>query len=352
MCDILVHYFILVIYTKYMYTGADGRRRGEEELMGEKDATPGAIAPKGRPEEADADKGPRARETDDEGKGSRAGSEAETEEEFLARYDPRAFPPVAVTVDIVLATVTERRLAALLVERGEHPARGTWALPGGFVGPDEDLAEAASATLAHETGVERLPAGVHLEQLGTYGSPPRDPRMRVVSVAYLAFAPNVAPPPRRASGMGGRTARLWPADLLGEDAGAGSGTGDEENRVGNGIPRLAFDHVAIARDGVERARAKLEYTTVGLSFVAEPFTLGDLRRVYEAVWGARLDPSNFRRAVLENPGFVLTSGEGRRAEGGRGRPGDLYRRGPAFWLERPIRRPTRDRAAGGTAGGP
>lgn len=246
----------------------------------------------------------------------------ETEHDFLARYDPRAFPCFAVTVDVVLVTIHQGRLAVLLIERTTHPSRGAWTLPGGFVGVPEDLTHAAWRTLARETGVRTLPPGTHLEQLATYGRPGRDPRTRVVSAAYLALTPDIAPPPSTA--RGGRV-RFWPlADLAGDDA-----------------PPLAFDHATIVHDGVERARAKLEYTTVALSFVEEPFTLADLRHVYETVWGAALDPSNFRRKALDTPDFVVPLGDAARREqrGGRGRPGELYRKGTAYRLDRVIARP-------------
>jgi len=242
---------------------------------------------------------------------------------FLARYDPRAFPPFAVTVDVVVLTVHRGRLAALLVRRLEPPQQGMWALPGGFVGEQQDLSEAAWHTLARETGVDALPPGIHLEQIGTYGRPGRDPRMRVVSVSYVALTPDLA-----LSGalVAGGQVRFWPIeDLAGDDT-----------------PRLAFDHATILRDGVERARSKLEYTTVALSFVREPFTIADLRRVYETVWDTELDPNNFRRSVLETRGFVTPlDGEVRRAhEAGRGRPATLYRKGPAGLLSHTIKRPS------------
>src|SRR5215475_8923319 len=122
-------------------------------------------------------------------------------ERFLADYDPRAYDPVAVTVDVVALTIRDAQLQVLLVGRGEQPYQGSWALPGGFVRPrqgpagervDEDLPETAARELAEEAG-PRLRAS-HLEQLGSYGAPGRDPRMRVVSVAYLAFAPGLPEP--------------------------------------------------------------------------------------------------------------------------------------------------------------
>jgi 8-oxo-dGTP diphosphatase len=234
------------------------------------------------------------------------------ERDFLASYDPRAFPPVAVTVDIAILTVRQGELCVLLVRRGVHPYRGSWALPGGFVGPDEDLDAAARRELAEETGVA---AKAHLEQLGSYGAPRRDPRMRVVSVAYLALIPDL---PLPAAGTDAADARFWPA------AGAGS------------PPALAFDHDRILADAVERAQAKLEYTSLATTFLDEPFTIADLRRVYETVWGARLHPANFRRKVLASPGFVTPTGGTRPT--GRGWA-DLYTGGTTTVLHPPILRP-------------
>ena len=123
------------------------------------------------------------------------------ESEFLAGYDPRAYPAVAVTVDVVALTIREGALHVLLVQRGEQPYAGLWALPGGFIRPGEDLPEAAARELAEETGLG--PRRVHIEQLASYGTPERDPRMRIVSISYLAFAPDL-PDPRARLGRGGR----------------------------------------------------------------------------------------------------------------------------------------------------
>jgi 8-oxo-dGTP diphosphatase len=251
-----------------------------------------------------------------------------TEESFLASYEPQRFPPIAVTVDIVLLTVRQDRFSILLVRRAGHPERGRWALPGGFVEVDEDLDEAAWRELREETGVPRPPAGMHLEQLRTYGTPGRDPRMRVVSVAYVAFAPDL---PEPTAGSDAEAARFWPiSDLAGPDA-----------------PPLAFDHARIIVDGVERARAKIEYTPLAAAFLEEPFTLSDLRAIYEEVWGIPQDPSNFRRKVLRLEGFVIPVGDIAPPRGTQGgRPAELYRRGPASRLWPPLRRHEPDEAPG------
>jgi 8-oxo-dGTP diphosphatase len=229
------------------------------------------------------------------------------EAEYLASYDARRFAPVAVTVDVVLLTIREGRLSVLLVERDGFPYRGSWAVPGGFIEPDEDADVAARRELAEETGLTAS-AG-HLEQLRTYTAPDRDPRTRVVSVAYVGFLPDLPAP---SAGSDASSARWWAVDDL-----AGGGVG------------LAFDHDRIVADAVERARAKLEYTSLAASFLEEPFTLADLRRVYEAVWGVALDVGDFRRNVLSTLGFVAPAGE----EAG------TYRRGPAVTLHPAMLRP-------------
>jgi 8-oxo-dGTP diphosphatase len=233
-------------------------------------------------------------------------------------------PPFAVTVDLAVFTVRDGALAVLLVERGSDPYAGHWALPGGFVEPDEDAETAAWRELREETGVERFgEAGGHLEQLRTYSAPDRDPRMRVVSVAHVALAPDL---PEPSAGSDAAGARWWAVeDLLGEAAG--------EDR-----PVLAFDHAEILEDAVERVRAKLEYTTLALEFVSEPFTLAELRRVYAAVWGVPPDLGNFRRKVLGTDGFVVPTDVHGPTAGGR--PALLYRRGAATAIQPPMLRTT------------
>ncbi|WP_330770106.1 NUDIX hydrolase [Lentzea aerocolonigenes] len=221
-------------------------------------------------------------------------------------YSPSDFPPFAVTVDLVVLTVRSDALCALLVRRGEAPYRGRWALPGGFVQVTESVDAAAVRELREETGV----SGLHLEQLGTYGEPRRDPRMRVVSVAYLALAPDL------------------PVPVAGTDAAAASWVPVEE------VSALAFDHARILGDGVERARAKLEYTPLGTEFCAAEFTVAELRRVYEIVWGVSLDPRNFHRKVTGVDGLLVATGETTVRDGGR--PAALFRRGDASVLYPPL----------------
>ncbi|MDT3397307.1 NUDIX domain-containing protein [Streptomyces sp. B1866] len=250
-------------------------------------------------------------------------------------YDPSAFPPVAVTVDLVVLTVRRHALCALAVRRGEPPFQGRWALPGGFVRPDEDLAAAAARELAEETGLiahdpslpSAPPNAAHLEQLATYGDPKRDPRMRVVSVAHLVLAPDL-PAPR--PGGDAHSARWAPVETLLDQEGAFGRDGEV------GTP-LAFDHARVLADGVERARSKIEYSSLATAFCPPEFTVGELRRVYEAVWGVALDPRNFHRKVTGTPGFLVPTGGTTTRQGGR--PAQLFRAGGATLLNPPMLRP-------------
>jgi 8-oxo-dGTP diphosphatase len=217
----------------------------------------------------------------------------------------------AVTVDLVLLTIRAGALHVLLIRRGIPPFQGGWALPGGFVLPGEDLEDAARRELREETGLD--PDAGHLEQLGTYGTPHRDPRGRVFTVAYLALLPDL------------------PAPVAGSDA-AGA-----DWRPVDGLGGLAFDHDRILSDGVERARAKLEYTPLATAFCPPEFTIAELRAVYETVWRTSIDARNFHRKVTGADGFIAPTGQSVTRD--RGRPAQLFRRGPATLLHPPLLRP-------------
>jgi 8-oxo-dGTP diphosphatase len=232
-----------------------------------------------------------------------------------ADYDPSRFPAFAVTVDVVILTMRDGLLHVLLVCRGEAPFEGMWAIPGGFKRPAETLDDAAMRELAEETGVE---AASLLTQFGAYGDPERDPRMNVVTIAYLAVLRDVG---MLAAGSDAAAASLLPvSDVL------------------NGKIELAFDHRQIVRDAVERVRIELEVTGVATAFVGTTFTLAELRAVYEAVWGVQLDAANFRRSIVAEDGWVIPTG--RRAQPGPagGRPAELYRAGRAWSHGGPIHR--------------
>ncbi|MEV6961652.1 NUDIX domain-containing protein [Streptomyces sp. NPDC051207] len=241
-------------------------------------------------------------------------------------YDKYAHEPFAVTVDLAVLTVHADTLHVLLVERGQEPYAGQWALPGGFVRPDESAETAARRELAEETGLSDV-TGLHLEQLRTYSEPGRDPRMRVVSVAFAALLPPPAGP--------------GPGNTPLEPRGGGDAAQARWVPYGDARP-LSFDHDRILADAHERVGAELEHTCLATAFCPPEFTLGELRRVYETVWGTALDPPNFRRKVLATPGFVEPVPGAARLTGGRGKPAALYRAGTATTLHPPLLRPSRE----------
>ncbi len=232
-------------------------------------------------------------------------------------YDPSQYPAFAVTVDVVILTMEAGTLQVLLIRRGDEPYRGMWAIPGGFKRPTETLDEAAQRELAEETGVD---AAALLRQFGAYGDPERDPRMNVVTVAYLAVLRDLGPV---VAGSDAAEAALHPA-----------------SSILSGAVGLAFDHRRIVGDALERARLELELSGVATAFVGPTFTLGELRTVYEAIWGVQLDAANFRRSLTASEGWLVPTG--RLAEPGPdgGRPAELFRAGRAWRYGGPIHRTT------------
>ena len=227
------------------------------------------------------------------------------------------YPFVYLTADVVAFSLRPGTgLSVLMVRRANPPYKGRWAVPGGFVDEREDVERAARRELREETGIggRRL----RLEQLGAYTAARRDPRHRVVSVAWLAAVP----------------ADLTPR--AGDDASHAEWLPVEEQL---GSRRLAFDHAAILADGVEQLRARLETTALATDLLPPEFTVSELREVYETVWDRRLDPGNFQRKVTRVPGLLADTG--RRSDGGRGRPATIYRAGPEREIWPPMSR-TRD----------
>ncbi|GAB3998187.1 NUDIX domain-containing protein [Glycomyces albus] len=216
-------------------------------------------------------------------------------------------PPVLmVAVDLVILTLRSSTFHVLLVERGIEPFRGCLALPGGFLNnAGEDLFDAALRELREEVDLDGT--RLHIEQVGTYGAPDRDPRGRVLSVAYLAVAPGL------------------PEPVAGTDASGAAWTPVE--RTLSGEVKLAFDHLQILKDAVERTRSKIEHTPLATAFCGATFTIAELQRVYEAVWGVQLDERNFYRKVQNVAGFIEPTGTNRRVS--RGRPARVFRAGPA-----------------------
>jgi 8-oxo-dGTP diphosphatase len=233
-----------------------------------------------------------------------------------AGYNPAQFPPFAVTVDIVILTMSNSRLHVLLVRRGVAPFEGKWAIPGGFKRPNETLDDAAKRELSEETGVDSASL---LKQFGAYGDPGRDPRMNVVTIAYLAVLRDVG------------------AVIAGTDAAAAALVPVSEALSGK--VDLAFDHARIVRDAVERVRVDLEQTGIATAFVGPTFTVAELRAVYEAVWGVHLDGANFRRRVIAESGWVIPTGRRARPGSAGGKPAELYRAGRMWKQGGPIRHP-------------
>jgi 8-oxo-dGTP diphosphatase len=216
-----------------------------------------------------------------------------------------------IAVDLVVLTVREGSLQVLVITRGNKPFAGRPALPGGFVRTDEDIADTASRELGEETGLDG--DSLHLEQFAVYGDPHRDPRGRVVSIAYLTIMPDL------------------PLPTAGSDA-SNAGWSPVDKVQGS----LAFDHDRILSEAVEQARRRLELTTLATKFCRPEFTIGDLRAVYEIVWGEALDPRNFSRKVVNTEGFVEPTGTKRVPA--TGRPAALYHAGAAIVLNPPIMR--------------
>ena len=201
----------------------------------------------------------------------------------------------AVTVDVVIFTLAQGALHLLLVQRKHAPFEGSWAIPGGFVHPDEPLDAAALRELAEETGVR----DVYLEQLYTFGDPGRDPRGRVISVAYIALVR--AERQTLEAATDAAAVRWFPVKEL---------------------PRpLAFDHDLIVRYAVDRLRSKLEYTTLAFQLLPAVFSLPELKHIYEQILGEPLDRGNFYRKI--KAAELLEETDGFRE--GKGRPARLYR---------------------------
>jgi 8-oxo-dGTP diphosphatase len=241
-----------------------------------------------------------------------AASKKKTEEEkFLEEYRPGDFARPSVTVDLVIFTVIDKELRVLLVQRAEHPFKGRWALPGGFVrvkdGKDqgEDLDAAAVRELEEETGLASGEAGrIFLDQVRTFGRPGRDPRMRVISVAYYALVRPTLVPLIRAGGDVAH-AKWFALSEVEEDL-------------------LAFDHREILDAALDRARADLDRTGIAFELVPETFTIQELRTVHEAIRGETLDPGNFRKKFLR----MIEDGLIDEAKGKRptvSKPASIYR---------------------------
>ncbi len=230
------------------------------------------------------------------------GSNEAEDTRFLAEYDANEFERPSVAVDVALLTVHEGGLRVLLVERVEPPQRGAWALPGGFVGMNESLDDAAARVLRDKGGLE----GIFLEQLYSFGSPGRDPRTRVISVAYVALVDHA-----RLEETGRPLAELQ-VPWEGEEGGPVEVEGMD----------LAFDHAEILGAAVKRLRGKLDYAALGFQLLPDRFTLRDLQTVHETTLGRELNKDSFRRRMLAT-GLIEPTGE--REQNVLHRPAELYR---------------------------
>lgn len=215
--------------------------------------------------------------------------------EHASTYDISRYDRPSVTVDVVIFTLLERELNVLLVQRNHWPYEGYWAIPGGFISMDESLETAARRELEEETGMR----DVYLEQLYTFGNPKRDPRTRVISVAYFAL---ISADNQSIRSSGENTAVRWfPVRRL--------------------PGQLAFDHDAILATAMDRLRSKLEYTTLAFQLLPEVFSILELKHIYEQILGEKLDKGNFYRKIKD---ANVLEDTGMRREG-RGRPTALYR---------------------------
>lgn len=234
---------------------------------------------------------------------------ADTEEAFLASYDITLFPRPSVAVDAVVLTASRGSLEVAVYQRAEHPARGKYALPGGFVRIDESLDSAALRLLRDKCGLE----GARIEQLSTFGDVGRDPRGRIITVAYHALVP---PARLRSLARGARVATVrvpW--------AGAKGGAVELFDQRGEALP-LAFDHARIIGAAVARLRASLDVAPVAYEMLPREFTLRELQDAHEAVRGEALNKDSFRRRLLAT-GALEPTGELERDAAHR--PAELYR---------------------------
>ncbi|MBN1584145.1 MAG: NUDIX hydrolase [Anaerolineae bacterium] len=211
-------------------------------------------------------------------------------------YDASKYERPSVTVDIVIFTLRHNELQVLLVRRKHWPYKDMWAIPGGFIAMSESLEEAARRELAEETGIDD--PNIYLEQLYTFGNPGRDPRTRVITIAYFALISSDELHLHAASDAS--AAEWFPAYAL---------------------PSLAFDHIDILQYAIQRLRYKIEYTALAFQLLPETFTLTELQEAYEHILADKLDKRNFRRKVLAADVLEETS----HVRSGDHRPAKLYR---------------------------
>ena len=288
-----------------------------------------------------------------------------TEEQFLATYDASKYRRPSVTVDMLIFTVTEEEttnyrklpekvLRLLMIQRGDHPYIGQWALPGGFVQMDESLDEAALRELKEETNIDEI----YMEQLYTWGDVGRDPRTRVISTSYMSLVDSTAldvkasddaddakwftvscklyQEQRTVTEKGYMLQRLFRLSLVNDENNLwatvkvvkiveGKVTKVEREVVES--DGISFDHAKIIEYGLERLRNKIEYTDIAFSLMPEQFTLTQLQQVYEVILGKELLKANFRRKIAD---MVIETNEYTKDAGHR--PSKLFRFTPN-WMD-------------------
>lgn len=210
-------------------------------------------------------------------------------------YDVTKFDRPSVTVDVLFFTVKDNKLQVLLIKRAAWPFEGYWALPGGFVNMNEDLEHAAQREIFEECGVKDL----FLEQLFTFGDPKRDPRTRVITVAYYALAPSEEIKNIQKDEV--REAKYFPVDDL---------------------PKMAFDHKKIIGVGFERLRNKIGYSNIVFGLLPIVFSLSEVQNIYEVIYGRKIDKRNFRKWMLSSGLLVSTE---KKMSGLAHRPALLYK---------------------------
>jgi 8-oxo-dGTP diphosphatase len=236
----------------------------------------------------------------------------DTETQFLQAYDPADYERPSVAIDLVLMSVVDGAPAVLLIRRTEQPAKDKWALPGGFVGMDESLDDAAHRVLREKARMD----DAYVEQIYTFGAVDRDPRMRIISVAYFALLPADRYAAALKNSAGDLTLARVAVDWPGETGGPVTAVGED------GPLPLAFDHADMLGLAMLRLRGKLDYSPVGFALLPERFTLRQLQDVHEAILGVQLNKPAFRRRMLDRRWLEAT---GERETGASFRPAKLYR---------------------------
>ncbi|WP_289140629.1 NUDIX hydrolase [uncultured Brevibacillus sp.] len=291
--------------------------------------------------------------------------QGQTEQQFLQAYDASQFDRPSVTVDMLVFTVSDeeeknyrklspKSLNILLVKRGDHPFMGQWALPGGFVSPNESLEEAARRELRTETNLDNI----YLEQLYTWGEVDRDPRTRVISTSYMALVNSEAleviagddadeaewflledkwlRETKTATADGSITEKWTELRLRHKDEELSAtikvtktvtGRSIQETREIVEANQIAFDHAQIIHYALERLRNKIEYTDIAFALMPELFTLTELQQVYEVILGKELLAAAFRRKVADK---VIETNQYRKHAGHR--PSKYFRFNPE-WMD-------------------